>query len=206
MIDLKQRIIKLFIFLAIVSLLWVAGLIFFISNITQGGDIPSDIDVVSVLTGDIDRLADGFQVYKKSGARWLLISGVGDGVSKADFKKYLIKYHINPDNIILGKTATNTIGNAIEVGMFIRINGLKKTLVVTSAYHIPRAKVVFAGENPDSEIYFYPVLSNAQRLGKLRIAMLVTSEYNKTILYIFMHYNKLFAEWVFGKYLSLKYR
>lgn len=204
-IDFKERFMKLRRFLGVVLCIWIIGLVIFIASTMHSGVNVESAEVVVILTGGSDRLGEGFKLFRKSGAKWLLISGVGDGVVKSDFKRYFTKYQVNPDEVVLGKTAADTMGNAFETGMFMQMRGYKKMLVVTSRYHLPRSRAVFSLENPDIEANYYGVVSGGYTASSWSSTMLIVSEYNKTIAYLAFHYNKKFAEWVLVKLLRLRY-
>jgi len=204
-IDLKERFMKLFKFLSLMLGLWIIGLIIFLSHIPQKEELIEPADVVAILTGGSDRLGEGFKVFNKSGAKWLLISGVGEGVIRSDFNRYFNKYSVDPDKVILGKTAADTPGNAFEAGMFMQLHGLNNMLVVTSRYHIPRSKAIFSLENPGLAISYHGVLSGNYTAKPWRNVSLTILEYNKTIAYIAFHYNKAFAEFAMINLLRLRY-
>jgi len=53
----------------------------------------------------------------------------------------------------------NTEGNAIETASWAKKHGFTSLLVVTSAYHLPRARVELQGALPKVDLIAYPVYS-----------------------------------------------
>lgn len=197
--NLKIRAVKLLKFTCFGLLpIWLLGLGLFIFNMPAANvDVPQ-VDAVVILTGGNFRVEEGFKVFKQSKAKYILISGVGHGVVKNDFKNYITKYDINQDQVVLGNVAEDTVGNALEAFIFMQLHEYKKMLMVTSRYHIPRSSIIFAMENPNIEVEYYSV-NNSDLSSNIPI---IISEYSKTLGYLVIHYNKCFAEAV----LNLVYR
>lgn len=203
--NFQEKVYKIALSIIFILFIWLFGLVIFIFIMNQKEVYNQNVDAIVILTGGSERLNEGFKIFNSSNAKRLIISGVGDGVKKSDFSKYFIKYSINPDVVILGKTALDTVGNALEANIFMQTNDYKKMLVVTSIYHIPRSKVIFALENPNIEVVYHSVISNNYSSNTWSSAAIVISEYNKTIGYLALHYNKRFAEYVLTQLLKLKY-
>lgn len=189
--DLRIRAIKILKFICFGLIpIWLLGLGAFIFSMPSSNDYVPQVDAVVILTGGNFRVEEGFKVFKQSKAKYILISGVGHGVVKNNFKNYMAKYDILPEQIILGNVAENTVGNALEAYIFMQLHEYKKMLMVTSRYHIPRSSIIFAMENPDIEVEYYSVNNNDLSSN----ISIIVSEYNKTLGYIAIHYNKCFAE------------
>lgn len=100
--------------------------------------------------GSGDRLFQAIKLYKDGVIRKILISGGSSNlldrkVREADLAAAYLKNIGIPDSVILiDNTSRNTIENAENSAVVISKNGLgSKILVITSAWHIPRAKVIF---------------------------------------------------------------
>jgi uncharacterized SAM-binding protein YcdF (DUF218 family) len=94
----------------------------------------------------------------------LLISGVNPATTHGE----LIR--MNPEverlllsRIDLGHVATNTIGNAVETGNWVRTNRFRSLIVVTSGWHMPRALIEIAHELPGVTLIAHPVVSERMR-------------------------------------------
>ena len=57
----------------------------------------------------------------------------------------------------LDRLALNTAGNATETAAWVRSHDFRSLLLVTSAYHLPRAQVELAEVLPDVKLLSYPV-------------------------------------------------
>jgi len=168
--------------------IWLLGLFAFLAAIPKPStDVVGEAQAVIVLTGGSGRLETGLEVFAKSSAEKILISGVGFKVTKKDIIKNFSKSEesqkINPDNIILGSIADSTISNAIEAKIFMDLHGYKSLRLVTSNYHMPRSMLIFKMYMPDYEIIPYPVGAETISLfdGK---AKLILGEYIKLIGFI----------------------
>jgi uncharacterized SAM-binding protein YcdF (DUF218 family) len=87
----------------------------------------------------------------------LLITGVHPETTKEELKRLLhggARFDCCAD---LGFTATDTHGNAQETAAWAHSHGYNSLIVVTAAYHMPRALLEFGAEMPDVRLVPYPV-------------------------------------------------
>jgi uncharacterized SAM-binding protein YcdF (DUF218 family) len=95
----------------------------------------------------VDRVLAGIDLFKENKAP-LLIFTKGQypwskGVSEGEYlKKFSIKLGIREKNILLTDIVNNTEQEAISVKKLLNKNDIN-VILVTSAYHMPRAKKVF---------------------------------------------------------------
>ena len=101
-------------------------------------------DGIVVITVGQQRLADGFNLLQSGAGTALLVSGVGQGVSKAILADEL---KLNPREtallaccVKLEFQAVDTRGNAVAAGKWAQANGFTSLQLVTANYHMPRAK------------------------------------------------------------------
>ena len=73
-------------------------------------------------------------------------------------------------------------------------------LVVTSIYHLPRTKIVFALENPDIDVSYHCVISNNYLSRSWNNIDIIISEYNKTLAYTAIKLNQIFAEYILNQF------
>jgi uncharacterized SAM-binding protein YcdF (DUF218 family) len=120
-------------------------------------------DAIVVLTGDEDRIATGVRLMVEGRAERLLISGVHPTTRMPTELQRSIN---GPDAarqavvrccVDIGHEALNTSGNAEETRRWVRTNGFRSLIVVTSAYHMMRSRAEFARTIPDIEVIPYPV-------------------------------------------------
>lgn len=105
----------------------------------------------------VDRLLRGFELYRAGRVRNVLLSGglvsplPGD-VAEADrLAAKLAQWGVPPDRIAVERSSRNTRENAIESSKLAAARGWRSLLLVTSAYHAPRALGCFraVGLEPD---------------------------------------------------------
>ena len=171
-------------------LIWLGGFIIFQQYIRKRPiDSTTKTDAIVVLTGGKNRIAEAVKLYNNGLADMLFISGVEPHVNFGSLEKQnKIQIMRQKDHVILGKEATNTIENAIEVSEIIRRNNLKSIRLVTSYYHMPRSLNELKALNPDVEVIEHPVYSKnvSKRWWKRpKSFCLIASEYHKFI-YVYL--------------------
>ena len=121
-------------------------------------------DGIVVITGGQQRLADGFNLLQSGTGKALLVSGVGQGVSKAILADEL---NLDPREtallaccVTLEFQAGDTRGNAVAAGKWAQENGFTSLQLVTANYHMPRAKAIFTRTLPDIALSYWPVSPN----------------------------------------------
>ena len=126
--------------------------------------IAGRADGIVVLTGGASRIVDAVELLAAGHGKRLLISGVHPSTTADELTR------VNPDFarlldccIDLGHEATNTIGNAVETGRWVREQNFRSLIVVTSGWHMPRALIEIEHELPDVRLVPYPVVSERMR-------------------------------------------
>ena len=176
---------------------WLGGFIIFQQYIRKRPiDNTTKTDAIVVLTGGKNRITEAAALYNNGLADLLFISGVGKHVS---VKALETEHHIifNKTNVILGREATNTLENAVEISEIIRRNNLKSIRLVTSYYHMPRSVEVVKALIPDVQILEHPVYSQnvSKRWWKNpKSFYLIASEYHK---FLFIYTKNLFTKLFF---------
>lgn len=167
-----------------VVLLWLGGFIVFHQFIRSYViDEVTKTDAIVVLTGGKNRLAEAMRLYNADLADVLIISGVAEHVtlSQLEQQNHVVIKH-NPEQVILGNEATNTIENAIEISEAVRRNNVASLRLVTSYYHMPRSEQEILLKNPDVKIVYHPVYSDnvsEKWWKKWGSFYLIAMEYNK---------------------------
>jgi uncharacterized SAM-binding protein YcdF (DUF218 family) len=117
------------------------GLVGFVAEIV-GARHPETArgDGVVVLTGGRDRVDAGLAILQRGGARRLLISGVHPATSAEAIRRQTeAPAPLFACCVDLGRRAETTYGNAREAADWAAAHRFASLVVVTSAYHIPRA-------------------------------------------------------------------
>lgn len=163
------------------------GFVWFLSRV-QSEDMALDrrAEGIVALTGGAARINDAIELLAAERGQRLLITGVNPTTHRAELARLTPQYRKLFDCCIdLDRSATNTIGNAIETRRWARARGFRSLLVVTSAYHMPRAIAELSHELPDVTLIEFPVWTERQRSepwwSNETTARLVISEYFKFV-------------------------
>jgi uncharacterized SAM-binding protein YcdF (DUF218 family) len=163
------------------------GFVWFLSRV-QGEDVALDRNAEGIvaLTGGAARINDAIELLAAERGRRLLITGVNPTTHTAELARLTPQYRkLFECCIDLDRSAVNTIGNAVETRRWARARGFRSLLVVTSAYHMPRAIAELSHELPDVTLIEFPVWTERQRSepwwSNEATARLVISEYLKFV-------------------------
>jgi len=112
--------------------------------------------------GASDRLFQAIALYKKGTVKQILLSSgsanlINKEVKEADLAlKYLKLIGIPDSAILIENQSRNTLENArYSLAQIAKRNPQAKVLVITSAWHIPRAKLIFDRQTKH-KIEYYP--------------------------------------------------
>jgi uncharacterized SAM-binding protein YcdF (DUF218 family) len=141
-------------------------------------------DGIVVLTGGTARITDALELLAARRGKRLLITGVNPGTTTGDIARQVADYgRILACCVDLDYSAMNTLGNAVQTRRWTLDRGFHSLIIVTSAYHMPRALAEISHQLPDVALVPYPVVSDRLRIepwwsngGTTR---LVLSEYFK---------------------------
>jgi uncharacterized SAM-binding protein YcdF (DUF218 family) len=162
-----------------------AGFALFIADIPR--DVRNDTasgDAIVVLTGGAERIGDAIGLLADARARRLLISGVNPETTKEE----IARAHPGVGRwleccVDLGHRALNTAGNAAETRQWVRRNGFKRVVVVTSAWHMRRSLLELQRALPETILVAYPVqggsAANSDWWRDPRAIRLLVAEYVK---------------------------
>jgi uncharacterized SAM-binding protein YcdF (DUF218 family) len=151
--------------------------------------LERNADGIVVLTGGTSRITDALELLAAGRAKRLLITGVNPGTTTVDIAHKEAGYgKLLACCVDLDYSALNTLGNAIETRHWVLDRGFRSLIIVTSAYHMPRALAEIAHQLPDVTLIPYPVVSDRLRIepwwSNGATTRLVLSEYFK---YLFAH-------------------
>jgi uncharacterized SAM-binding protein YcdF (DUF218 family) len=194
--ELRRRrwVRRLVVVLLLFGLIWVIGLIAFVTRIPRSVDTDlAATDAAVVLTGGSERLEAGLELLATGHAKKLLISGVNKDVDIATLLASLEPSEVPklpPGTIAcciaLGYSAEDTRGNALETADWMRQQRFKSIRLITAAYHMPRSILEFHRAMPGVQVLPYPVFPRQVRQeGWWRwpgTTNLLVREYNKYLV------------------------
>jgi uncharacterized SAM-binding protein YcdF (DUF218 family) len=170
---------------AAVAALMLFGFVMFAANAVRTNKVVTGpADGIIVLTGGEDRIGAGAKLLREGVAKRLLISGVNSQTSRDDVIKLS---GLAPAQfsccVDLGYAAQDTVGNAEEARTWASGLGVRRLIVVTSSYHMPRSLAELAIAMPDTELIAYPVVPKSLRARawwlQPGLARLLATEYVK---------------------------
>jgi uncharacterized SAM-binding protein YcdF (DUF218 family) len=163
--------------------LWLAGFaIFLVIVFTSSPPNPlPPADGIVALTGGDDRVSEALGLLADHQAPRLLISGAGRGVYLGDFTKddgpAATQY---AKDITVGHMAGTTHGNAVETASWVAAHHMRRLIIVTADYHMPRALQEMQAALPDVVLTPYPVRPPAMRkMLSLPTLQMLAGEYTK---------------------------
>jgi uncharacterized SAM-binding protein YcdF (DUF218 family) len=138
---------------------------------------------IIVLTGDNGpRIERGLELQAQGVAERALISGVHPQTRKEDLAS-MGRAEVLACCVDLGPWARSTKGNAIESRDWLARHGFDTAILVTSDFHLPRARAELRRSVPDLTIIGVPVASNLapqkEWMGSARAWRVLTLEYLK---------------------------
>lgn len=146
------------------SMLLICGFIAFILHISRA--VPQspmpEADGIVVLTGKGGgRLATGAMLLEQGLGERLLISGVNPAIRAKKIQSLL---GLTPEKfnccVDLDYEAEDTVGNGAQTANWAGALGYETIILVTSDYHMPRAKVEILSAAQNITIFPYPVKSS----------------------------------------------
>lgn len=149
----------------LVIIVFFTGFVLFASTIPREEDeLHRSADGIVALTGGASRITDAVELLVAGRGQRLLISGVNPSTTPGE----LIR--LTPDLeklfaccVDLDHQALNTTGNAMEIGRWTREHQFRSIIVVTSAWHMPRALVELDRELAGIELIPHAVVSDRMR-------------------------------------------
>jgi uncharacterized SAM-binding protein YcdF (DUF218 family) len=146
--------------------------------------LDRNADGIVVLTGGTSRVSDALELLASGRGKRLLITGVNPGTTTGDIAHQVANYdRALACCVDLDYSAINTLGNAVETRRWAIGRGFHSLIIVTSAYHMPRALAEISHQLPDVTLIPFPVVSDRLRIepwwSNGATTRLVLSEYFK---------------------------
>jgi uncharacterized SAM-binding protein YcdF (DUF218 family) len=187
--------------LVLLALVLLAGGFGFFIWLLPGREVVLDrnADGIVVLTGGDSRVSDALELLASGRGKRLLITGVYAGTTTSDIAREVLNYdRVLACCVDLDYSALNTLGNAVQARHWAIEHGFHSLIVVTSAYHMPRALAELSHQLPDVTLIPYPVVSDRLRIepwwSNGATTKLVLSEYIKYLAAkVRMHFDSVSA-------------
>ena len=148
-----------------VIVVFFGGFVLFASTIPrEEEEFHRSADGIVALTGGASRIADAAELLTAGRGQRLLISGVNPSTTPGE----LIRLTPELEKLFaccvdLGHQALNTTGNAMEIAQWTHEHQFRSIIVVTSAWHMPRALVELDRELAGVEIIPRAVVTDRMR-------------------------------------------
>tara|TARA_B100000073_G_scaffold348152_1_gene365379 strand:- start:6158 stop:6733 length:576 start_codon:yes stop_codon:yes gene_type:complete len=160
----NKRVLVVIISLFLLFLIYFSYYLYQIYTPSKTNLDNNNYDAAIVLTGDQFRIQKGISLLRDNKVNRLLISGVNKRITK---KSIIAKFSDSEDLfnccIDLEMISTNTFENAKESYMWTRGNKLNSIIVVSSFYHLPRAKLEFGRFYKDKSLIFLSANDNLMK-------------------------------------------
>lgn len=161
---------------ALALLCWALGFALFMVTLPQPASAGLVTDAVVVPTGARGRIERGLEVIATGHARRMLVTGTAPGVTRADLARVFGRGRIVACCTDLGAEAVDTRGNAEEIAGWVRRHGYRSIRLVTSDWHMRRARLELASELGREVTVVPDGVPGAASLGQL------LNEYHKLLL------------------------
>ena len=146
--------------------LFAGGFLLFANAIQRDVRMPQAAEGIVALTGGKARIAQAVNLLAQGQAKRLLITGVHPTTRASQLQRLVPRgAEFFPCCIDLGRAALDTRGNAQETSAWVTRHGFSSLIVVTSAYHMPRALIEFALAMPKVHLIPHAVTSPGLHIG-----------------------------------------
>lgn len=167
--------------LTVVAVAWAAGFVWYMRITSRPADEPlPHTDGLVALTGGAGRVELALHLLASGQADRLLLSGIGGGTDLATLGRLAgVDTTALAGRITLGRYAGSTRGNGVETAAWAAQYRIASLIVVTAAYHMPRALAELREALPGVRLLALPVRFTADKGPGLRLQ---AEEYTKYLL------------------------
>lgn len=164
---LASRLARVIATVIAVATLWLGGFLHFVRGLpTVPGDLGPPHDGIVVLTGGPLRLPAGLDLLNAGAAKRLFVSGVNPGVTASMLPGHAENSELFDCCVDLGFAATDTATNAVETAAWASMHRARQLIVVTAAWHLPRAMVELRRRLPEAVLTPWPIQSERMPLDR----------------------------------------
>jgi uncharacterized SAM-binding protein YcdF (DUF218 family) len=154
------------VFVAAAAACWLGGFVWFMHFTRRPAEPPPHTDGIVALTGGAGRVELALHLLASGQADRLLLSGIGGGTDLPTLgRRAGIDTTPLADRVTLGRYAASTRGNGVETAAWAEQNRISSLIVVTAAYHMPRALAELHQALPDRQLFPWPVLPPSAEAG-----------------------------------------
>lgn len=133
------------------------------SFIHNDSEKPEDSDVIVVLGGgDQGRMKRAADLYESGYANKVIVTPVGDRYNTEELTNIARHYGIEEEDIIVDSESTSTYTNAQRTIEIMDENNFESAMIVTSDYHVKRAKIIFDRLKDGSKSFTYIASGNLE--------------------------------------------
>ena len=130
--------------------------------------IKADDELKYEFKDEVDRILSGIDLFKNNKAPLLILTRGkypwSEGIPEGEYlKDFAIKFGVPKESILLTENVQNTDQEAIAVKRLLSTNEIK-VILVTSAFHMPRAKKVFVASNIKVIPFAVDYISSKQKI------------------------------------------
>ncbi len=139
--------------------LGIGYIVYILAVAGMNADPQARADAIVALTGGQgQRVETALRLLEEDRGERLLISGVFAGTTAEDIRAMAPADATRFDCCVdFDRVADDTAGNARETAIWARENGYRRILLVTHAYHMPRARLELQRASPGVTFVPYPV-------------------------------------------------
>jgi uncharacterized SAM-binding protein YcdF (DUF218 family) len=193
---MKKLFYSMLLSLLAAGTLWLLGFLWFLGQLPSpyNGTDFRHTDAIIVLTGGGGRIEQGLSRLEQGTSDWLFITGVNEASPSAavfadDYQKNA-SYTRFRKNIVLGRKARDTLGNAEEAREWMEQKNFDSLRLVTASYHMPRSLLVFGQALQDYTIVpdpVFPAHFSERWWTSFAGTRLILSEYHKFMATLFIY-------------------